>query len=136
MTESTASAPSSWDRAGILVSGACAIHCAALPFVAGLLPVIGLRHFTDERAEWWLVALTAAIGAIGHASAYRRHHRHAGPAVLFVVAVALIVGARLTLGDTLMEPAALALGGLMAAAAHWANIVLCRRCCTPEIAER
>jgi hypothetical protein len=136
MTEIVASVPSKWDRAGILVSGACAIHCAALPFVAGLLPVIGLRHFTDERAEWWLVALTAAIGVIGHASAYRRHHRHGGPFVLFLGGVALIVGARLMLGDTLMAPAALALGGVTAAAAHWANIVLCRRCCTPEVSER
>jgi hypothetical protein len=60
---------SKWDRAGILVSGACAIHCAVLPLLAGLLPVVGLPHFTDERTEWWVVALTAAVRVIGHASA-------------------------------------------------------------------
>jgi hypothetical protein len=99
-----------------------------VPFVAGLLPVIGLYHFTDEWLEWLLIAVTAMVGVIGHLSAYRRHHHHAGPATAFVVKPYVIVGARLAVGDTLLEPAALAIGGLTAAGAHWANIHLCRCC--------
>jgi hypothetical protein len=115
------------------ISTACAVHCAVLPFVAGLLPVIGLHHFTDEWVEWLLIALTATAGAVGHVSAYRRHHHHAGPATAFVTSLAVIVVARLTLGDTLLEPAALAIGGFTAAGAHWANIHLCR-CCSRHCA--
>ncbi len=117
-----------WDRAGIVVSTACAVHCAVLPFLAALLPVLGLHHFTEEWVEWLGIGVLAAIGVVGHASAYVRYHRHAGPAMIFVAGLTLIVVTRLTLGDTLMEPAALAVGGLMGAAAHWANIRLCRCC--------
>ena len=122
---------SRWDRAGMAVSTACAIHCAVLPFVSALLPIVGLRHFADERIEWLVVAATAGIGVVGHWSAYVRHHQHAGPALLFVLGLATIIGARVMVGDTFIEPAALAIGGSMAAAAHWANIRLCRRCCSP-----
>ena len=52
------------------------------------------------------------------------------PAMVFVAGLTLIVVTRLTLGDTLIEPAALAVGGLMGAAAHWANLRLCRCCRT------
>ena len=118
-----------WDRAGIAISTACAIHCAALPLVAGVLPVIGLHHFADEWVEWLLIAIAVTIGIVGHVSAYLRHHRHVGPIIAFAASLGLIVGTRVTLGDTLLEPAALAIGGLTAAGAHWANIHLCR-CCT------
>jgi hypothetical protein len=128
------SAAARWDRAGIIASTACAIHCAALPFVAALLPVLGLHHFTDEWVEWSLIGVVAVIGVVGHVSAYVRFHRHAGPAAVFAAGLTLIVATRLTLGDTLVEPAALAIGGLMGAAAHWANIRLCR-CCDTCVAD-
>jgi hypothetical protein len=129
-TSSVSDTPSRrWDRAGIAISTACAVHCAALPLVAGVLPVIGLHHFTDEWVEWLLIAITATIGVVGHVSAFVRHHRHVGPSLAFAASLGLIIGTRLTLGDTLLEPAALAIGGLTAAGAHWANIHLCR-CCT------
>ena len=104
-----------------------------LPLVAGLLPVIGLRHFTDEWVEWLLIAITATVGVVGHVTAFVRHHRHVGPTIIaFAASLSVIVGARLTLGDTLLEPAALAVGGLTAAGAHWANIHLCR-CCSHDL---
>jgi hypothetical protein len=110
------------------ISTACAIHCAVLPVVAGILPVIGLHHFADDWEEWMLIAVTAIVGVTGHVSAYTRHHHHLGPAITFVASLLVIIGARLTLGDTLLEPAALAIGGLAAAAAHWMNIHVCRCC--------
>ena len=125
----TTSASSRWDRAGIAVSTACAIHCAVLPFVAALLPVLGLHHFAEEWVEWLLINAVAAVGIVGHTSAYVLDHRHLGPAMIVVASLTLIVVARLTL-DTLMEPAALTVGGLMGAAAHWANLRLCRCCGT------
>ena len=94
-----------------------------------MLPAIGLHHFTDERVEWLLIGITATIGVVGHVSAYVRHHRHVGPIIAFAASLGLIVGTRVTFGDTLIEPAALAIGGLTAAGAHWAPIHLCR-CCT------
>jgi hypothetical protein len=117
-----------WDRAGVIVSAACAVHCTVLPFAAGLLPILGLRHFADERLEWLIVGSTAAIGIVGHTRAYIRHHRHAGPAALFLLGLGIIVITRLSGANTPFEPIVLGLGGLFAAAAHWVNLRLCRCC--------
>ena len=117
-----------WDRAGVIVSAACAVHCTVLPFVAGLLPVLGLHHFADERLEWSIVAITAVIGVVGHTRAYLRHHGHAGPGLLFLFGIGAVVVIRLSSTEGLLEPIALGFGGLLAAAAHWANLRLCRCC--------
>jgi hypothetical protein len=117
-----------WDRAGVVVSTACAVHCTLLPLVAGLLPVLGLQHFADERIELALVAITALVGVVGHARAYRLHHRHAGPGILFVAGLLMIVVTRLSQTETVVEPIALGCGGAFAAAAHWMNLRLCRCC--------
>ena len=117
-----------WDRAGIVVSTACAIHCVALPVLAGALPLLGLRHFVDERLEWTFVATTAIIGVVSHIRAYRRHHGHLGPGVLFAAGVLLIVGARLLHLEGMTDPAAAAVGGAFAITAHVLNLRLCRCC--------
>jgi hypothetical protein len=117
-----------WDRAGMIVSAACAVHCTLLPFAAGLLPVLGLRHFADERVEWLIVSITAAIGVVGHTRAYVRHHGHAGPGLLFLVGLGMVVVIRLNHTEGFLEPIVLGFGGLLASAAHWANMRLCRCC--------
>jgi len=117
-----------WDRTGVIASAACAVHCTLLPFVAGILPILGLHHFTDERVEWLIVGITALIGVVGHTQAYVRHHRHAGPGLLFVVGLGIVVVTRVSRTESLFEPIALGLGALLAATAHWANLRLCRCC--------
>jgi hypothetical protein len=125
-----------WDRAGVIVSAACAVHCTVLPFAAGLLPILGLRHFADERLEWLIVGITAAIGIVGHTRAYVRHHRHMGPAALFLLGLCMVVITRLSGADSPFEPIVLGLGGLFAAAAHWVNLRLCRCCGECDAGER
>lgn len=39
------------DRIGIIVSCACAVHCAAVPLLIGVLPLLGSSFIADERAE-------------------------------------------------------------------------------------
>jgi MerC mercury resistance protein len=117
-----------WDRAGVVVSTACAVHCTPLPLVAGLLPILGLQRFADERIEMALIAITALIGVVGHARAYRLHHRHVGPGLLFVTGLLMIIVTRLSQAETVIEPVALGCGGAFAAAAHWMNLRLCRCC--------
>jgi hypothetical protein len=112
----------------MLVSAACAVHCTLLPFIAGLLPFLGLHHFADERFEWSMVGITALFGVVGHTRAYLRHHRHAGPGLLFVAGLSLVAVTRLRGAEDVLEPIALGAGGLFAAAAHWMNLRLCRGC--------
>jgi hypothetical protein len=117
-----------WDRTGIALSAACAVHCTVLPVVAGLLPFLGLQHFADKRLEWLIVAMTACIGFVGHGRAYLHHHRHIGPGILFLAGLGTIIVTRLGGAGSVIEPVALGLGGLSAAGAHWMNLRLCRCC--------
>ena len=120
---------SRWDRAGILVSVACAVHCAILPLLLAAMPIVGLSRLLDDRVEWAFVISTAVIGGAAHVRAYRRDHRHAAPGVIFVAGFSLVLGARLILlEEDWLGPAAVALGGLLAAASHYANLRLCRCC--------
>jgi hypothetical protein len=117
-----------WDRAGVVLSAACAVHCTLLPLMAGLLPILGLQHFADERTEIALIAITALIGVVGHARGYRLHHQHVGPGLLFVAGLSMIIVTRLSHAQTAIELVALGCGGMSAAAAHWMNLRLCRCC--------
>ena len=121
----------SWDRIGIVASSACAVHCAVLPFAVAALPFVGLQHLGDERLEWTMVLLTAVVGLVGHARAYRFNHRHLAPALIFIAGLLLVVGARLFLETHRLGPWALVIGGGLAAASHWANLRSCR-CCVAD----
>jgi hypothetical protein len=63
---------SRWDRAGMLVSGARAVHCTLLPLLIASVPVLGLGRLLDERLEWAFIVTTAIVGAIAHVRAYWR----------------------------------------------------------------
>ena len=50
------------DKAGATASLACAVHCALMPLVVTLLPLVGLGFLADERTEWALLGLSAPAG--------------------------------------------------------------------------
>src|SRR5690348_9027020 len=51
------------DRVGATASFLCAVHCALLPFVIALLPLIGLGFLADHRFERVFVACAAALAS-------------------------------------------------------------------------
>jgi MerC mercury resistance protein len=128
MSVRTASATNRWDRAGVVVSGACAVHCVLLPLVTAALPVLGLGRLLDARFEWVLVATTAVLGGVGHWRAFRHNHHHVAPGVIFLVGFSLVVSGRLFIGPRWLEAIGLGLGGSLAAASHYANLRWCRCC--------
>jgi hypothetical protein len=127
-------APNRWDRAGMLVSGACALHCTLLPLLLAAVPVIGLGRLFDDRLEWGFVIMTALVGATAHLRAYTNDHRHVAPGLVFAAGFSLVLCARLVLEEHRLGPYAVGLGGLLAATSHYANLRLCRCCrsCIPE----
>jgi hypothetical protein len=123
-----------WDRAGIFVSGACAVHCTLLPLLIAALPVLGIGRLLDERVEWGFIAATALVGATAHVRAYWCDHRHVAPGFIFATGFSFVLSARLFLESHQLGSYAVGLGGCLAAASHWANLRMCRCCadCTPD----
>lgn len=117
------------DIAGVWTSTLCAIHCALMPFLVNLLPLIGLGFFASEPAEWSLVLLAGILGLTSLCMGYRIHKRRLAIAALgaglFLLAVGRVAERQEqdSLGITLVV-----LGGLTIAGAHLINRWLCKTC--------
>lgn len=115
------------DKIGATASFLCAIHCAALPFVLTLLPLVGLEFLADHRFERSFVAFACALALLTLINGYRRHRR---PVPLMLASPGL---ALLLLGVTAAEQYSIVLhsvlvtcGGVLLASAHFINLRLDR----------
>ncbi|MGH8190211.1 MAG: MerC domain-containing protein [Rhodanobacteraceae bacterium] len=116
------------DRVGATASLLCAVHCALLPFVLALLPLIGLEFLAGHTFERVFVACAAALASASLLTAYRRHRR---PHALFLMLPGIIlllcgVGVDLDV-HVLLHTVAVVCGGVLVASAHVTNLVLAHR---------
>lgn len=117
------------DKAGATASLACAVHCALMPLVVTLLPLVGLSILADERTEWALLALSAVLASSSLGLGYREHRRRQALLVLSLGLTALVTGR--ILEESHFETAGVigvVLGGCTVAAAHFINRRLCQTC--------
>lgn len=116
------------DRVGATASLLCAVHCALLPFVLALLPLIGLEFLAGHTFERIFVACAAALAGASLIVAYRRHRR---PQALFLMVpgiALLLFGIAINLDvHVLLHTASVVTGGLLLAGAHVTNLVLAHR---------
>jgi len=122
------------DKAGATASLACAVHCAAMPLVITLLPLLGLTFLADERLEWGLLGLSALLGVSSLCLGFREHgHRRA----LAILAVGLSLMALGRIAEERQWGRAsvlvVVLSGSTIAASHLLNRRLCHACrrCRP-----
>jgi hypothetical protein len=145
------------DRVGMAASTLCAVHCAVLPFVLGLLPLIGMGFMAHSWFEWGMVGLAATIGTVSLFRGHRIHRRHTAwcfflPGLAFVLAGLLFFTCACAVHPhhvygwnpqtmerviirTVYPPQSfpwraivMAVGGFSIAAAHFVNMRLCRSC--------
>ncbi len=116
------------DRVGATASFLCAIHCAALPFVLALLPLIGLQFLADHRFERGFVFFACALALVALIIGYRRHHR-ALPLMLAVPGLLLLIfGVTWAEGISIIVHSVLVtMGGLLVASSHFINLRSDRR---------
>jgi hypothetical protein len=116
------------DRIGATASLLCAVHCALLPFVLALLPLVGLEFLAGHAFERVFVTCAAALAGASLIVAYRRHHR---PQALFLMVpgiALLLFGIAVNLDvHVLLHTASVVTGGLLLAGAHVTNLVLAHR---------
>ena len=116
------------DRIGATASLLCAVHCALLPFVLALLPLIGLEFLAGHTFERVFVVCAALLASATILTAWRRHRRmHA--LFLLVPGIALLLfGVGIDIdGHIALHTVSVVSGGLLVASAHVANLVLSHR---------
>lgn len=113
------------DRIGFAASLLCAVHCALLPVLLGLVPALGLKIGGWVDFDQAFVVFASLLGATTLTLGYRRHRAfHAW--MLLVPGLLLVWGASFTplhahgLAHTVM----MTLGGLALAGAHLVNLRL------------
>ncbi|EIM02045.1 hypothetical protein RHOFW104T7_15025 [Rhodanobacter thiooxydans] len=113
------------DRVGATASFLCAIHCALLPFVIALLPLLGLEFLADHRFERVFVLFACVLASFVLVRGYRRHQR-ALPLRLAAPGLALLLlGIIYIDGSTpILHSVMVTSGGLLLAAAHFVNLRL------------
>ena len=117
------------DRVGMASSLVCAVHCAVLPLLVGLVPLVGASLFEDRRTEWAFVAISFAVGITSLLPSYFSKHRKARPLMLFVIGLGSILTARTIFEDFHRAEIPFVLfGACFVITAHLLNRKLCRAC--------
>ena len=113
------------DQLGMTASIACAIHCAVLPLVVTVLPLVGLEFLANKWVEISMICISLVIGAWSLISTYPRHQNLAPLLVLITGFVFIAAGHFLFVQiESILVP----LGGFTIAAAHYMNWKLNRVC--------
>ncbi|HRE40863.1 MAG TPA: MerC domain-containing protein [Ignavibacteria bacterium] len=79
------------DLLGLSASTICAVHCALLPFVIVMLPLIGLEFLANPVIEYSVIALSFFIGLFTLKSGYFEHHGKLTPFILFLCGLIIII---------------------------------------------
>lgn len=113
------------DRVGMAGSLLCAVHCALTPLVIALLPALGLGVLGSIDIDQSFAVFAALLGITTLSLGFRRHRAFHGWALLLPGLALLGLGSFTTLHDhSGLHAAVMVCGGLLIAAAHFANLRL------------
>ena len=113
------------DRFGAFASMLCAVHCALLPVVFGVLPALGLGFLANHRYEQAFVGFAIVLASISLWFGLRKHGSYR--AFLFLVPgiILLIVGVLIGADHADRTHAVIvSIGGTLVALSHLINIRL------------
>jgi len=116
------------DNLGIAASTLCLIHCLAMPFIVGMLPLIGLSCLESHESHLWLASAIVIFALTAIVPGYLRHKRM-DILILMIVGVSLVLfasfGAEHLLGLSWELPL-IAGGNLILVGTHLRNRGLCK----------
>ena len=113
------------DQLGMVASLACAVHCAALPLVATVLPLIGMEFLANPAVEMAMICLSAVIGFWSLTGSYSLHKKVVP--LLVLLAGFFVIASGHFLFET-VEAVMVPLGGFTIASAHYLNWKANRPC--------
>ncbi len=116
------------DTLGVVVSGACAVHCVIVALFLAALPLAGAALIEDPRVESTFVGAALLLGAVSLGLGFGRVHRDPRPLSLFGVGMGLLLGARTAVpAGSVAEAAVVLAGAACIMAGHWGNRRLLHR---------
>ena len=114
------------DVIGIGASLLCAIHCALLPVLITLLPLLGFQLLENEKLEYGLMACTLLTGCLALFRGYRYRHRQLLPLLLFLAGFAGLLLGHYAMPPVWQQPVVITAGALLIIIAHIWNLHKCR----------
>jgi len=123
------------DKAGMIASITCAIHCMIMPLIVTLLPIFGLSLFATEEFEWMLLMVSAMLGVTSLCFGFRKHKSFRAFSFLGIGLTFLVIGRlahehvshfRVFTFDIYLL--FLVAGAILVALSHWLNNKLCKSC--------
>ena len=115
-----------WDRAGMLATGLCVLHCLALPLLVPLAAAVGVPALVSPTAERIALVVTLLFASLVLMHGCRHHHHQRAPLALAALG-GLLYAAKGQLGEA-AEPLMVLTGGVLISAAHAWNLRLCQQC--------
>jgi len=105
------------DQLGIITSGLCALHCAALPILLSLGVVGSVTQVGHEVLEWTIILASAILGAWSIYNGLNGHGKVLPQILIGAGALTILLGLVLpAIGHAIM-----ALGGITLLYGHWLN---------------
>ena len=116
------------DTLGIVASTICLIHCAAMPFLITVLPLIGLEFLQGHTAHRVLAFFVVAFACLAIIPGYV-NHRNAPILMAMLLGVSIVLlatfGSGRLFSDNLELPL-ITVGNLIVVATHLRNRRLCK----------
>jgi len=124
-TPASSSALCRADRIGFAASFLCALHCALLPVLLALIPLLGAQLAGMEGMDTVFVAFVSVLGITTMTLGWRRHREWHAILLLLAGLVLLWTDSVAHLHEhTVLHAVVMTLGGLSVAAAHFLNLRL------------
>lgn len=129
------------DKIGLAASLICAVHCAFLPLIIGILPLIGMGFMAHGLFDWVMVGIAAIVGLVSIMKGHQTHKKHT-PACffipgIFIILISLFVASHFGECHTCaghdhdefpFHSIMMAIGGVLIAVSHFINMKLCKSC--------
>ena len=115
-------------RISAILSLACAIHCALMPLVITLLPLVGMQFLASHTVEFAMLAFGLGFGGYGVFKGYRSHRNRRPLAAVMLGSILVLTG--LFLVPEAWEPFLVSSGALLVGIAQVMNIRANRVCKT------
>lgn len=124
------------DKTGAIFSWICAVHCLTLPFLAAILPVVGLSVLANEFTEYVFIGISVLIALFSLIPAYFNEHGKMRTLLLFAAGISFIVFADRLFEENLFGKIAFVFtGAILITLSHFINHRLClncHKCCEHE----